>query len=95
MKNNYIRPEIGKAETYKGDVEWTLEWKIEKGELELDWQRFVHSPFQRNLARYYIYTRVPVPCLYLKRYRIILYNVSAYLYIYSASLSRTARNVWQ
>ncbi|MDE7372873.1 MAG: hypothetical protein K2N18_02305, partial [Clostridia bacterium] len=37
LKNNYITPDVKKADTYKGDVAWSLDWRIKKGELELDW----------------------------------------------------------
>ncbi|MDE5990681.1 MAG: hypothetical protein K2H36_03740, partial [Clostridia bacterium] len=39
LKKNYIQPEVDDSKTYKGEVEWTLEWEIVKGELQLDWNR--------------------------------------------------------
>ena len=38
-KRNYIMPIPGQSETYIGEIEWSLEWEIVKGILELDWSR--------------------------------------------------------
>ena len=38
-KRNYIMPIPGQIETYIGEIEWSLEWEIVKGILELDWSR--------------------------------------------------------